>query len=61
MSSRTKWLGVILAVLGMIIGVRYISVATARYSSTTAATSISPEEITRSSGTLPATEIDSFF
>ncbi len=62
MSKRTKWIGVTVVLLGMAIGGQYVRAAVGHHGSNrTAATTISPEELTRAAGTLPATVIDAYF
>jgi len=63
MTKRTIWLGVALALLAVVVGTQYVRIAVGHSgpTGTTAATVISPEELTRNAGPMPVTKIESYF
>ena len=62
MSTRTKWIGVAVVLLGLAIGAQYVRAAAGHHGSNgTAATTISPEELTLAAGMLPVAVINSYF
>ena len=63
MSKRTKWIGVTVVLLGMAIGSQYVRAAVRHHATigTTASTTVSPEELTRTAGALPETLVEAYF
>lgn len=65
MSTRAKWVGVALVLLGVTIGAQYVwggrVVGDHGANSLTVATTISPDELTKKAGSLPDTVIGSYF
>ncbi len=61
MSTRAKWVGVALVVLGMTIGAQYVWAVVSHHGrNSVTATTISPEELTTKAGPLPDTVVGSY-
>jgi len=61
MSNWTKWVGLGLLALGVIVGAQYVRASVRNHAPTTATVAIAPEELTAKAGALPITQIDSYF
>ncbi len=63
MSTSAKWAGVALVLLGMTIGAQYVRGVVLHHEPNfvMAATTISPEDLTKQAGPLPDTVIGSYF
>lgn len=63
MAKQTKWIGIVLVLLAVIMGGRYVRAAAEHHETNgiSTTTAISPEELTRRVGELPVTFVDAYF